>query len=231
MKEFSDTRFVVTSRPNGYLSNPIDGVTVLDVKPFTWPQVEHFAKNWYLATETVGAGKRDTGVEMEAEAGAQDLFTRLGANPALTDLAVNPLLLTMITTVHKERNSLPGRRVELYQEICDVFLGKRRASKGLPLDLTPAQKKRVLQPLAWHMMEQNLRVIGIPGAEAQIAPVLALVDPNVKLADFFTSVREDSGLMIEREKANTRLRTLRSRNSSRPFTPGRKAWRRSWSSK
>jgi energy-coupling factor transporter ATP-binding protein EcfA2 len=200
MKEFSDTRFVVTSRPNGYLSNPIDGVTVLDVKPFTWPQVERFAKNWYLATETVRAGKRDTGVEMQAETGAQDLLTRLAANPALTDLAVNPLLLTMITTVHKERNSLPGRRVELYQEICDVFLGKRRASKGLPLDLTPAQKKRVLQPLAWHMMEQNLRVIGIPTAEAQIAPVLALVDPNVKPADFFTSVRDDSGLMIEPEK-------------------------------
>ena len=59
MREFSDTRFVVTSRPNGYLSNPIDGVTVLDVKPFTWPQVERFAKNWYLATETVRAGKRD----------------------------------------------------------------------------------------------------------------------------------------------------------------------------
>ena len=72
---------------------------------------------------------------------------------------MNPLLLTMITTVHKERHSLPGRRVELYREICDVFLGKHRASKGLPLDLTPAQKKRVLQPLAWRMMEQNLRVL------------------------------------------------------------------------
>jgi hypothetical protein len=49
------------------------------------------------------------------------------------------------------------------------------------------------------MMEQNLRVIGVPGAEAQVAPV-ALVDPNVKPADFFTSVRDDSGLMIEPEK-------------------------------
>ena len=56
MKEYGDTRFVLTSRPNGYLSNPLDGVTVLDVKPFTWPQVERFVKNWYLATETVRAG-------------------------------------------------------------------------------------------------------------------------------------------------------------------------------
>ena len=72
----------------------------------------------------------------------------------MTDLAVNPLLLTMITLVHKERNSLPGRRVELYSEICEVVLGKRQAAKDLPSDLTPAQKRRVLEPLAWHMMDR-----------------------------------------------------------------------------
>lgn len=107
----------------------------------------------------------------------------------------------MITTVHKERNSLPGRRVELYNEICDVFLGKRQASKGIQLDLTPAQKKRVLESLAWHMMEQKLRVISSAAAESIIAPVLALVDPNLTPARFLESVRDDSGLMIEQEKS------------------------------
>jgi hypothetical protein len=53
-------------------------------------------------------------------------------------IAVNPLLLTMITTVHKECNSLPGRRVELYREICDVLLGKRRASQPLAGHMKPA---------------------------------------------------------------------------------------------
>jgi hypothetical protein len=199
IKQYDDTRFLVTSRPNSYLSNPLEGVTVLDVKPFTWPQVERFVANWYLATETVRAGKRDPGVEMQAESGAQDLLKRLGASPALTDLAVNPLLLTMITTVHKERNSLPGRRVELYHEICEVFLGKRRASKGMVLDLTPAQKQRVLEALAWHMMQNKLRVTEASSVEPIIAPVLSQVDPNLAPAKFLESVRDDSGLIIEQE--------------------------------
>jgi len=200
MRTYGEMRFVVTSRPNGYRSNPLEGLTVLDVKPFTWPQVERFVQNWYLATETVRAGRRDAGVELEAESGAKDLLRRLGAAPALTDLAVNPLLLTMITTVHKERNSLPGRRVELYSEICDVFLGKRQASKGLASDLTPAQKRRVLEPLAWHMMIEKRRVIAVSEAETLIAPVLTQVGPNVVADKFLESVRDDSGLMIEQEK-------------------------------
>lgn len=199
IKQYDDTRFLVTSRPNGYLSNPLEGVTVLDVKPFTWEQVERFVANWYLATETVRAGKRDPGVEIQAESGARDLLKRLGASPALTDLAVNPLLLTMITTVHKERNSLPGRRVELYREICEVFLGKRQASKGIALDLTPAQKERVIEALGWHMMEHKLRVIQASSAEPVIAPVLSQVDPNLAPAKFLASVRDDSGLIIEQE--------------------------------
>lgn len=39
---------------------------------------------------------------------------RLNDSDVLTELAVNPLLLTMIATVHKFRSRLPGRRVELY---------------------------------------------------------------------------------------------------------------------
>lgn len=199
MKEYNETRFLITSRPKGYLSNPIQGVTVLDTKPFTWPQVEQFANNWYLATETVRAGKRDPGVEMEAMNGAKDLLRRLGSNAALTELAVNPLLLTMITTVHKECHSLPGRRVELYDEIFEVFLGKRKASKGLVLDLTPAQKRRVLEPLAWEMMVSNLRVIPSSDAEKAMSQALSLVDPGIKTEQFLANVRDDSGLVIEQE--------------------------------
>ena len=39
-------------------------------------------------------------------------------------MAVNPLLLTMIATVHRRGNVLPGKRVELYKEICQVLNGK-----------------------------------------------------------------------------------------------------------
>ena len=196
---FHKNQFIVTSRPFGYSSNPLSGVTVLEVRSFDSQQQQQFIKNWYLANEIQSQGKDDRGVRMDAQEGAEDLWQRLRGTPKLADLAVNPLLLTMITTVHCYRGSLPGRRVELYAEICDVFLGKRQQSKGLPLDLTPAQRQRVLQPLAWYMMEQEVREVAAEKARFVIRPHLFVVSPDIKPDQFLRQIENESGLVLEKE--------------------------------
>ena len=47
----------------------------------------------------------------------------------------------MIATVHRYRASLPGKRVALYAEICEVFLGKRQEARGIAQELSAAQKQ------------------------------------------------------------------------------------------
>lgn len=205
MRRYGNNRFLITSRPFGYYSNPLRGVTLLDVRPFTIEQVERFVHNWYLANEIMSAQKDDPGVRMEAKRGADDLLWRLRQVPVLLEMAVNPLLLTMIATVHRYRSSLPGRRVELYAEICEVFLGKRQQARGLTFDLTPAQKQRVLQTLAYHMMQHNMREI--PAAQA--ADVIEHALQRVKgpqyregvssSAEFLKTTENTSGLLVERE--------------------------------
>ena len=128
MKKYGENRFIVTSRPFGYYGNPLNDVTVLEVRPFSLSQVKEFVHNWYLANELMTAQRDDPGVQMEARDGSEDLLERLNQVPVLLEMAVNPLLLTMIATVHRYRSSLPGRRVELYSEICEVFF--RQASGG-----------------------------------------------------------------------------------------------------
>ncbi len=192
-------RFIITSRPHGYRNNPLRTVTALAVQPFSQSQVQRFVQNWYRAIEIMSAQKDDPGVHMAAHDGAEDLLRRLHGAPALMDMAVNPLLLTMIATVHRYRSSLPGRRVELYAEICEVFLGKRQQAKGLALDLTPAQKQRVLQPLAYYMMAHNLREIERDQAQRVLAEPLQLVNPNYHPADFLPLIERSSGLLLERE--------------------------------
>jgi energy-coupling factor transporter ATP-binding protein EcfA2 len=118
MKAYGRNQFFVSSRPHGYRSNPIAGVTVLEVQSFSLKQVRRFVSNWYRANEVRASGKVDPGVEMKAREGAEDLVRRLWTTQTLLALAVNPLLLTMIATVHRFRSSLPGRRVELSAEIC-----------------------------------------------------------------------------------------------------------------
>ncbi|MEZ4591039.1 MAG: NACHT domain-containing protein [Chloroflexota bacterium] len=191
--------FIVTSRPHGYRNNPLGAVTILEIRPFTSKQQIEFVQNWYFANEIQSQQKDDEGVRIDAKEGADDLLKRLYHTSKLAELAVNPLLLTMIATVHKYRSSLPSRRVELYSEICEVFLGRRQLSKGLQLDLTPEQRKRVLQPLAWHMMKNELREVTRLEAQHIIEPTLKSVQHYASPEVFLKNIENDSGLLVERE--------------------------------
>lgn len=202
IKAYPNCRFLITSRPHGYRSNPIEGVTVLEIQPFDSGQVRRFIQNWYLANEVLASGKADSGVAMRAQAGAEDLFRRLSNSETLTNLAVNPLLLTMIATIHRFRSSLPGRRIELYAEICEVFLGKRQQARGVETEMTSSQKQMVLQSLAFHMMCSHRREVSAEEAITIIAePLWRILRGRNENAEerFLRDVESSSGLLLERE--------------------------------
>jgi DNA-binding transcriptional regulator YdaS (Cro superfamily) len=129
---FPTNRFLVSSRPAGYRPNPLQDFALLAIRPFTIEQTEHFVRNWYLANDLMAYQKDDQGVRDGAARGAESLLSTIRGNPILQQLAVNPLLLTMMATIHWYRSALPGRRAELLSEICDVFLGQRQAARGIP---------------------------------------------------------------------------------------------------
>jgi energy-coupling factor transporter ATP-binding protein EcfA2 len=192
-------QFVITSRPQGYLTAPVERANVLEVQPFNSEQVKKFIHSWYLANEVTSFGhKIDDGIRYRARDAADDLIQRLRGLPALSDLTVNPLLLTMIAMVHRYRGQLPGRRVELYAEICDVLLGHWRQARGVQDSLTAAQKRVVLQPLAAYMMQNNKRDIQLEEIKTVIAKPLQLVSSD-SVADFVDDLQASSGLFLERE--------------------------------
>jgi energy-coupling factor transporter ATP-binding protein EcfA2 len=199
MKNYGNNRFVLTSRPFGYRENPLASVTILEVQPLTFQQATQFIMNWYRANEIKSAVRNDPGVHMKAEQGARDLVRRLRETPDLFDLAVNPLLLTMIATVHRYRGMLPGARVELYKEICEVFLGKRQAARQVAQEMRAEQRQLVLQPLAYEMMRQGVRAIDSRQAEQLIADALQQVSTMLAPHDFLESIQNTTGLLLERE--------------------------------
>ena len=200
MKAFPKSQFVVTSRPHGYRTNPIAGVTTLELRPYKKQQQAQFVRNWYLANEVISrGGKEDAGVRMAAKEGADDLLWRIGVSADLTEIAVNPLLLTMIATVHRFRSALPRRRVELYDEIFSVFLGTWREARGIEQELSLDQRKQVLQPLAWALMTQHQRQIPTAEAIKIIEEPLRRVDQKMAPAYFLQMIREQSGLLLEQE--------------------------------
>jgi NACHT domain/Sulfatase-modifying factor enzyme 1 len=203
MQGYPKTPFILTSRPFGYHSAPLEQVgTVLEVKPFSLQEMKQFVNNWYLQQEIMSRlGKDDRGVRDSATRKAEDLIGRIQNTPTLAAMALNPLLLTMIATVHRFREALPGSRVELYHEICDVLLGRRQDAKKIPDTLKVTQKKAVLQVLALGLMKQQTREF-TPELGAQIIQdKLRDIGGNEATAiEFLKQIENTSGLLVEREQ-------------------------------
>ncbi|AFZ59278.1 GUN4 domain-containing protein [Anabaena cylindrica FACHB-243] len=203
MATYRQTAFIITSRPYGYSSAPVDEVgVILKVLPFTLEQMKLFINSWYLQTEIRSrAGKNNQAVKAEAKKNAEDLIERILNNRAIADMATNPLLVTMIATVHYSGSALPGRRVELYQKICDLLLGTRQAAKKIKAPLTSEQNKSVLQVLALDLMQRETRTFEPGEFENLIASELqTIVNITLTPTEFLEQVKDVSGLIVEREQ-------------------------------
>lgn len=198
-RQYADNDFVLTSRPQGYRTAPIDGATVLQVRGFTNDQVRRLVRGWYLAAERHSVGESGPDVELRATTEAADLLERLDATPGLYDLTVNPLLLTMIANVHRFRGALPGSRVELYSEMCQVMLCRRQEAKKLAAEISGEKKEGLLRRLAFTMMERRVR--DLPRAEliAEIQPALRRMSGKLDACAFLEDVGSN-GLLVERER-------------------------------
>jgi energy-coupling factor transporter ATP-binding protein EcfA2 len=113
----SGNRVVVSSRPTGYEAAPLDQreFDTFSLLDFDDDDIKQFITNWYRAVE----GRNDS----EAKVGAEKLSEDLERNPNVKRLAVNPLLLTIIATIHRTER-LPNQRVRLYDKCAESLLVK-----------------------------------------------------------------------------------------------------------
>jgi hypothetical protein len=192
--------FVVTSRPYG-LPGPLPAqADVFVVRPFTADQVQLFLDRWYLAAErhaTGGSGRTaERAVQMRARESAARLNSLLGRHPALRDLAVNPLLLTMIATAHRYRGALPDSRADLYGEICHVLLSRRGQAKDLPELLSWPAKQALLATLAYQVMRDHISNLPAERVLEILRPQLKRFPPAVTGEAFLDDISRN-GLLIE----------------------------------
>ncbi|NUS42350.1 MAG: NACHT domain-containing protein [Mycobacteriaceae bacterium] len=185
--DYARNHFVVTSRKHGYAPAAIDAATVLQTCQFTPAQSARFAHAWYQSAKG-------------SDAEAAEFLAKVDSHAALRALAVNPLLLTMMVNVHRERQSLPDSRVQLYREICEVLLWRRREVKKLPATFGQRSQQHVLQALALAMMLMPDRVRELPERRAReiVAPVLSRIDDAPPAAAFLTTAAQD-GMLIRPE--------------------------------
>lgn len=209
---YPQNRYVITSRIVGYTGGARLGAeyAVTTVRDFTDDDVARFARHWNRAVEVVLAGGATEYALRKAEQEATKLIQAIRGNARVRELAVNPLLLTVIALVQRYRAQLPDRRVELYEEALEVLLTQWDAVKGLSavvllegLELDTGDRRSLLEPVALWLMEQRAREIESADLLAQLRPEFAKLLGDVRktekaLAGFLQLIQERSGLLVER---------------------------------
>ncbi len=217
LDQYPRSRFVVTSRYAGYQGDARLGgrfleLHVQDLKP---QEARRFIRDWYRVVERLeGVGEAvatlgdvdttDGEAELEAAADAKadrlcaDIFE--GDDPrteSLRKLATNPLMLQNLCLVHRDRRSLPGRRVDLYEECVMVLLETWRGAKGLRIDLSAKEAMTLLQPLAYYLHRAEEREApGVELAEQLREPLRELGrDPEEGLS-LLEEIRQQSGVLV-----------------------------------
>ena len=210
---YPQNRTVVTSRIVGYTGGARLGVdyAVTTVRDFTNEDIERFARHWNRAVEVVLAGSTTDYALRKADVEAGKLIKAIQSNSRVRELAVNPLLLTVIALVQRYRAQLPDRRVELYEEAIEVLLVQWDAVKGLEADISVLQgleldagdRRSLLEPVALWLMEQRAREIELDALRRQLAgPFQAMLKDwrlTAKAVDgFIALINARSGLLTER---------------------------------
>ena len=192
--------FVVSSRSFGLPGLLIAQADVFVVPPFTAAQVRDFLDRWYMAAErhaTGGSGRSaQRAVQIRARESAARLTYLLGQHPVLHDLAVNPLLLTMIATAHRYRGALPDSRADLYGEICHVLLSRRGQAKDLPQLWSWPAKQALLATLAYQMMRDHVSYLPAGRVQEILKPQLERF-PSSATGEAFLDDISHNGLLIE----------------------------------
>jgi formylglycine-generating enzyme required for sulfatase activity len=134
-------RFLATSRIAGYRDAPLNAglFEQIAILAFDEADIRQFVHKWSAAYELAGRDDRMSQAELERRATEheRDLASAIFANPQATELAANPLLLTMLALIRHQGVTLPNRRVELYQ-LCIKTLAetwnRARSLSGRPID-------------------------------------------------------------------------------------------------
>lgn len=158
-RTYPDNRYVVTSRMVGYTVSAglqLD-YTVVGLRQFDRKDIECFIKQWSIAVEIAAMGAISHVSQKEAERQSKTLLAAIEKNERLREMAVNPLLLTVIALVQRCTGGLPERRVELYREAVELLLRKRDdAGKFISVQ---GNCHAFLDFTALKMMESGLRSI------------------------------------------------------------------------
>jgi tetratricopeptide (TPR) repeat protein len=211
--EFSNNKFVITSRIAGYHEVQLSGrFAEFTIEDMDSEQVERFLYRW---CHTVEKAQQPDAIEEQWQSRGneqlQDILQSVEDNEGVKRLTTNPLLLTILALIHRNGDRLPNRRVKLYELAVQTLTEDWQLSKKLPdapkVVLKETEVVELLAPLAYWMHEEKPSgVVSQQEVEEKLAEKLAELNDDEPesesvrqaVGEFLRKVRETTGLFVER---------------------------------
>jgi predicted NACHT family NTPase len=187
-------RFLVTSRIVGYAGQLNElGFHVVTIQRLSLPLIKELVEKWFDSLEETRL--------------ATQLIDTLKANPRIYDLAVNPMLLSLIVLVQYIRRLIPDRRHVLYDECVKILVERRYAPPHVQAEynetLPGEEAIALLREVALALQLKHVRDIPRRELEHHLIPDMmermpssraASVDPALVLQN----IEQRSQLLVER---------------------------------
>jgi hypothetical protein len=211
----------VTSRIYGYTADvrlPEESFEHVRLARLDDGQVTDFIRRWYVIQIPDN--------ERERTEFTTSLTEAVQRTPSVRRLAGNPLLLTLMTLIHRGLGKLPQERGELYEKCVGMLLdtwqdarrkGDKTSHAFTRLELEPLRQKDYLAHLALYVQEKNQRhededSRGIVSREAALEvlasrhlelsrrqrPGMTQGDAREEMKSFLDYISDQTGLLIDR---------------------------------
>ena len=171
--------------------------TDVEIASFSDEQIADFAHKWFCAKED--------------EETAADFLGALEERPPIKELAMNPLLLTLLCLEFEIDRAFPSSRAELYERGLEVLFTRWDTSRKIKREevykkLPVKRKKELLGQLGYVMFDRGEYLFKQRLAEEQISGYIANLpdaqtDPEALLVDssaVLKSIESQHGLLTER---------------------------------
>lgn len=202
--DFLNNKYIITSRIIGYDSVRLAGFEHFTIQPFEKKDIERFVKRWYRAI----AEESDKDFE-GSEKNANKLIEPIFKNKNIERLATNPLLMTIIASIHYRGKKLPNRRVELYQ-VCVETMLESWILQRVPSEEYLKDKDsliEILSPVAFYIQTTSPRGLINEDTFIEMMMEIMIKEQGVKNWEarkeskvFKRYLEEESGLFFEKWK-------------------------------
>lgn len=119
LADYASNRFLVTSRPYGYVRLAGE-IAHFQLPNFSPEQVEEFVRRWQRTFERWRHPEAPDFAQADKQAG--EVLEEIQRNPKVEELASNPLMLVIFALIRHEQARLPEERVQLYNRAVSTLM-------------------------------------------------------------------------------------------------------------